>query len=240
VRYVVSGILPNSRKHQFKIFGAYAITPDWTVGANLYITSGTPKLCRGGYGPDQVALNGSHTYFWCGGKPVPPGSLGFTPWIHDVGVNLDYKPVWAGHKLDFNLAVFNLFNEQTPIFYNDSFGTTAFVQNINRLRALEGELARSIETIDGIDSVRVHLVIPERQIFSREDQTPSASVVLRTQGTMDRGEVAAIQHLVAAAVAGLTPKQSKAVKRLSAKLGRSPADIMDEAVKDLLAKYGQR
>ena len=90
---------------------------------------------------------------------------------------------------------------------SDSFGTTAFVQNINRLRALEGELARSIETIDGIDSVRVHLVIPERQIFSREDQTPSASVVLRTQGTMDRGEVAAIQHLVAAAVAGLLPNR---------------------------------
>jgi flagellar M-ring protein FliF len=90
---------------------------------------------------------------------------------------------------------------------SDSFGTTAFVQNINRLRALEGELARSIQTIDGIDSVRVHLVVPERQIFSREDQSPSASVVLRTQGTMDRGQVAAIQHLVAAAVAGLLPNR---------------------------------
>jgi hypothetical protein len=44
----------------------------------------------------------------------------------------------------------------------------------------------------------------------------------------------------AAAVAGLTPRQSKAIKRLSVKLGRPPADIMDEAVKDLLAKYGQR
>lgn len=120
-----SGILPNSRQHQFKIFGAYALTPDWTVGANLYITSGTPRLCRGGYGPDQVALHGSHTYFWCGGKPVSPGSLGFTPWTHDVGASLDYKPGWAQHKLDFNFAVFNLLNQQTPIFYNDSFGTTS-------------------------------------------------------------------------------------------------------------------
>ncbi len=119
-----SGILPNSRKHQFKIFGAYALNPDWTVGANLYITSGTPRLCRGGYGPDQVALHGSHTYFWCGGKPVPPGSLGFTPWVHSVGLSVDYKPGWAQHKLDFNFAVFNLFNDQTPVFYNDSFGTT--------------------------------------------------------------------------------------------------------------------
>ena len=57
---------------------------------------------------------------------------------------------------------------------SDAFGTTAFVQNINRLRALEGELARSIQTIEGIESARVHLVIPERQIFSRDDQTPIA------------------------------------------------------------------
>ena len=88
---------------------------------------------------------------------------------------------------------------------SDAFGATSFVQNINRLRALEGELARSIQTIDGIDEVRVHLVIPERQIFSRDSQTPSASVVLKTRGVMQRGQVAAVQHLVAAAVAGLSP-----------------------------------
>jgi flagellar M-ring protein FliF len=89
----------------------------------------------------------------------------------------------------------------------DSFGTSAFVQNINQLRALEGELARSIQTIDGIDSVRVHLVIPERQIFSREDQSPSASVIVKTEGRMNHGEVMAVQHLVAAAVAGLQPER---------------------------------
>jgi flagellar M-ring protein FliF len=89
----------------------------------------------------------------------------------------------------------------------DAFGTTAFVQNINQLRALEGELARSIQTIDSIDSARVHLVIPERQIFSRDSQTPSGSVVLKTRNTLTRGQVAAIQHLVAAAVAGLDPSR---------------------------------
>ncbi|HVW74008.1 MAG TPA: flagellar basal-body MS-ring/collar protein FliF [Rhizomicrobium sp.] len=88
---------------------------------------------------------------------------------------------------------------------SDAFGTTAFVQNINHQRALEGELARSMQTIEGIQSARVHLVIPERQIFSRDDQQPSASVVLRTAGRLDRGQVLAIQHLVAAAVAGLSP-----------------------------------
>src|SRR6201985_1596034 len=88
---------------------------------------------------------------------------------------------------------------------SDTFGTTAFVQNINHQRALEGELSRSMQTIEGIEAARVHLVIPERQIFSRDDQQPSASVVLKTAGRMDRGQVLAIQHLVAAAVAGLSP-----------------------------------
>ena len=88
---------------------------------------------------------------------------------------------------------------------SDAFGATAFVQNINRLRALEGELARSIQTIDGIESTRVHLVVPERQIFSRDAQAPSASVVVKTRNVLGHGQVQAIQHLVAAAVASLTP-----------------------------------
>lgn len=89
---------------------------------------------------------------------------------------------------------------------SDAFGTTAFVQNINHLRAIEGELARSIQTIEGIESTRVHLVVPERQIFSRDQQIPSASVVVKTRGTLGKGQVQAIQHLVAAAVASLTPE----------------------------------
>jgi len=87
---------------------------------------------------------------------------------------------------------------------SDTFGTTAFVQNINHQRALEGELSRSMQTIEGIQTARVHLVVPERQIFSRDDQQPSASVVLKTSGKLDRGQVRAVQHLVAAAVSGLS------------------------------------
>lgn len=90
---------------------------------------------------------------------------------------------------------------------SDAFGTTAFVQNINRLRALEGELSRSIQTIDGVDAVRVHLVIPERQIFSQNTEAPSASVVIKTNGVLGRGQVQAVQHLVAAAVSGLSAER---------------------------------
>ncbi|MHB8815766.1 MAG: outer membrane beta-barrel protein, partial [Steroidobacteraceae bacterium] len=119
------GVLPNDRRHQIKIFGAYAITPDWAVGANLYAASGTPIMCRGGYGPQQLPLHGSHTYYWCNGVPVPPGSLGRMPWTTRLDLNLDYKPSWswAHHRLDFNAAVFNVLNRQTPLFINDFFGS---------------------------------------------------------------------------------------------------------------------
>ena len=85
----------------------------------------------------------------------------------------------------------------------DTFGTTTFVQNLNRVRALEGELARSIKSISLIETARVHLVIPDRQIFARDNQPPSASVVIKTRERISRGQVSAIQHLVAAAVQGL-------------------------------------
>ncbi len=88
---------------------------------------------------------------------------------------------------------------------SDAFGTSAFVQNVNRLRALEGELARTIRSIDSIESARVHLVIPERQVFAQANQTPTASVVLKTRTRIGNGQVSAVQHLVAAAVAGLAP-----------------------------------
>lgn len=86
---------------------------------------------------------------------------------------------------------------------SDSLGTTSFVQNINQLRALEGELARTIRAIERIQQARVHLVIPERALFSRDKQDPSASIALRVQGGLEAGQIRAIRHLVASAVQGL-------------------------------------
>jgi flagellar M-ring protein FliF len=86
-----------------------------------------------------------------------------------------------------------------------SLGTTSFVQNINHLRALEGELARSIQSIDRVTAARVHLVLPERRLFSQETEKPTASIIVRTQGRLSDNYVAAIQHLVAAAVPDLDP-----------------------------------
>jgi flagellar M-ring protein FliF len=90
---------------------------------------------------------------------------------------------------------------------SDGFGTTSFVQNINRVRALEGELARTIRTIDQISATRVHLVLPQREVFSRQRRKPSASIIIKMRGggRLDSGQVKAIQHLVAAAVPELDP-----------------------------------
>mgnify|MGYP000914706776 CR=1 FL=1 len=92
------------------------------------------------------------------------------------------------------------------IFDNpDALGQTQFQQNINRLRALEGELARTIESLDGIDTARVHLVLPERQLFQRDAEQPSASIVLRLRrDELNAGQVRAIRNLVASATPGLT------------------------------------
>jgi flagellar M-ring protein FliF len=86
-----------------------------------------------------------------------------------------------------------------------TLGATSFVQNINNVRALEGELARTITSLTRIKSARVHLVLPERQLFSRERKDPTASIVLSVRGELSSSEVRAIQHLVAAAIEGMTP-----------------------------------
>lgn len=90
---------------------------------------------------------------------------------------------------------------------SDALGTTSFVQNINHLRALEGELARTIRAIDRIQFARVHLVLPERPLFSRDVPEPSASIVLRVRGMLEPQQVRAIRHVVASAVTGLKPQR---------------------------------
>src|SRR5256885_891104 len=94
---------------------------------------------------------------------------------------------------------------------SDALGATSFVQNINHLRALEGELARTIKAIDRVQAARVHLVLPERPLFSRDKIEPSASIVLRVRGALETSQVRAIRHLVASAVNGLKPQRVSVV-----------------------------
>ena len=108
---------------------------------------------------------------------------------------------------------YELFDDKQTI------GTTSFVQNINLLRALEGELARTIQTISSIRSARVHLVFPRRELFSREKHQASASITLRMgDGSLEKDQVAGIQHLVAAAVPGLVPARVSIISSSNGKL----------------------
>jgi len=86
-----------------------------------------------------------------------------------------------------------------------ALGQTDFVQNLNRQRALEGELARTIRSLQGVSSARVHLVLPRRQLFEDEGEKPSASVVIGVGRDPAAGEVAAIRNLIAGAVPDLKP-----------------------------------
>ena len=90
---------------------------------------------------------------------------------------------------------------------SDALGSTTFVQNINHLRALEGELSRTIRGIDRVQAARVHLVLPDRPLFSRDKADASASIVLKVRGALEPQQVRAIRHLVATAVNGLKPER---------------------------------
>lgn len=89
--------------------------------------------------------------------------------------------------------------------FNDvnSLGLTSFMQEVTKVRALEGELARTIQTMKGIKAARVHIVLPDRASFRRDQQSASASVVIRTENAEDGTSAEAIRHLVAAALPGM-------------------------------------
>lgn len=121
------GDLANSRKHQFKAYGYYQITPEWLVSGNVLILSGAPRSCLGYYGPDEtnpgLGYSGGY-YHWCGGQPSPPGHAGHNPWQYIVSTGITYRPAWGGDKLAFKLMINNLLNQrvvtQTSPFYGQS------------------------------------------------------------------------------------------------------------------------
>lgn len=94
---------------------------------------------------------------------------------------------------------YEIFDQQT------SFGTTSFVQNINQVRALQGELAKTISSLEPVQFAKVLLVLPQRELFSRETRNASASVTLKLMGSsrLSREQIYGIQNLVANSVPDL-------------------------------------
>lgn len=112
---------------------------------------------------------------------------------------------------------------------SEPLGTSNFVLNLNKVRALEGELARTINTLAGVESSRVHLVIPKRDLFKKDEREPTASVALKTKGAskLEPSEIAAIRNLVATAVPGLKPTRITIVDNKGNLLARGSEDEND-------------
>ena len=107
---------------------------------------------------------------------------------------------------------------------NQKFGTSQFVEQINYVRALEGELARSVSSLDQVKSARVHLAIPKQTAFVREREDPTASVVVELfpGRVLDEAQTAAIARLVSSSVPRLQPKNVSIVDTEGALLAPSP------------------
>lgn len=91
---------------------------------------------------------------------------------------------------------------------NQKLGVSQFLEQVNYQRALEGELARSMQAISAVQSARVHIAFTKQSVFVREEQKPTASVVLNLYPgrTLDSGQISAVTHLVSSSVPGLSPK----------------------------------
>lgn len=108
-----------------------------------------------------------------------------------------------------------------------ALGLTSFMQEVTRVRALEGELARTIQLIRGVKAARVHIVMPDEGSFRRAKQPPSASVIIRTEGPDDTSAAQAIRHLVASSLPGMNVDQVTVLNTDGAILSSSDGEASD-------------
>ena len=158
--------------------------------------------------------------------------------VHEVRLKLASQGLPRGGMVGFELME------------NQKFGISQFAEQVNYQRGLEGELARTIMSIGAIASARVHLAIPKPSVFIREEQKPTASVLLNLYGgrSLDAGQIAGITHLVSASVpqmlAGnvtIIDQNGSMLSQLKSKLteaGLDPAQI--KYVRDLENSIGKR
>jgi flagellar M-ring protein FliF len=134
--------------------------------------------------------------------------------VHDARLRLASQGLPKGGTVGFELME------------NQKFGTTQFQERLNFQRGLEGELARSIMALAAVQSARVHLALPNQTAFLREQQKPSASVLLTLyQGrNLDRSQVAGIVHLVAASVPDMQVRAVSVVDQTGTLLSQAPGD----------------
>jgi flagellar M-ring protein FliF len=147
-------------------------------------------------------------------------------------------------KLRMDMAVLNLPAGGSIVGYeifdrSETFGSSNFVMNINMMRALEGELSRTINSIRNIESSRVHIVMPKQELFTRDRDMPSASVTLKMRGntSLQQSEVNAITHLIAAAVPKLNASRVAVIDGNGRLLARGDGDESMSAAASTSEEY---
>ena len=134
--------------------------------------------------------------------------------VHDARLRLASQGLPKGGTVGFELVE------------TQKFGTTQFQERLNYQRGLEGELARSIMALSQVASARVHLALPTQNGFFREQQKPSASVLLTLHPgrLLERGHVAGIVHLIASSIPEMTPKQVSVIDQSGALLSNQDSN----------------
>lgn len=205
-----------------------------TMGAGLLALAGavlaiTLWSSQGDYRPLYSGLTDKD-----GGEVIGQLSALQVPYKHEAGGTI-LVPASQVYEVRMKLAAMGLpkggagGTANTPGFElmdKSSIGQTQFAERLNFQRALEGELSRTIKTTSDVADARVHLAIPQQNGFFREQQKPSASVVLTLRGgrTLDRSQIAGIVHVVSNAVPELNPKAVSIVDQTGALLSQTGSD----------------
>ena len=146
--------------------------------------------------------------------------------LHETRLNLAANGLPAGSGVGFE------------VFDKQSFALTDYVQKVNFTRALQGELSRTIASLDPVDTARVHLALPEKRLFKDQQKPATASVIvsLSKGKTLDEKQVQGIIHLVAGSISGLIPENISVIDSNGVVLDSGRQEDQDELLSvDMLA-----
>jgi len=147
--------------------------------------------------------------------------------VHEVRLKLASQGLPRGGMVGFELME------------NQKFGISQFAEQVNYQRGLEGELARTIMSIGAVQSARVHLAIPKPSVFVRDEQKPTASVLLNLYGgrTLDAGQIAGITHLVSASVPQLLSANVTVIDQSGSLLSQLKSKLTEAGLDQAQIKY---
>jgi flagellar M-ring protein FliF len=167
------------------LFLFWASTPTYAVAFNGLSEEDAGAIV------EQLQANGTPYQIQDGGRILVPSAQ-----VYEVRLRMARQGLPQGRSVGYEL------------FSGNTLGMTEFMQRVNYQRALEGELERTIGSLDPIKAVRVHIVTPEKALLAREQAPTTASITVdfKPGRSLDAAQVRAVTHLVASSVEGLKPE----------------------------------